>query len=264
MEMIEESLTKELFNEFSPVLKTLAATNAYSITLGGSYGKGTQDAHSDIDFRFYCETQASSNTKRSTLNKVKHLSDEWKTKGIIIDGVWSRTYAEVDEQLDLWLSGNGSPTPYLWTIWGYNILTDIYNQKIIEDPLGKALQWKERLSAYPKPLKDSILKKHGSSLKYWRNDYHYINKVRRNDTIFLTSLTSRLLHDIMQVVFALNESYYPGDGNNLEYSRNFTIKPHSFESKVAAIIQPQSSKDMHKRQYNNLIGLIDDLLQLMQ
>jgi hypothetical protein len=261
--MMDEALYKEVCNDFFPAARKFAATKVYSITLGGSHGKGVSDAHSDFDFRIYYEAPVEPEKKRAVHEEIKQLVNKWKTKNIEVDGVWARTYAEIDEQIDLWFSGNGKALEYQWTMWGYHILTDIYNQIILEDPCGRAAQWKERLSVYPEAIKESIIKKHSASLKYWRNDYHYLNKVNRKDIVFLASVTARLIQDIIQIIYALNHFYYPGDGMNLIYSQQFKLKPDNFEERVAVILRRAESPNTYELQYNNMISLIDDTLSFL-
>lgn len=262
--MINKAIYDEICTDFFPVAKKLSATDIYSITLGGSHGKGISDQGSDFDFRIYYEASVEETERELLLKEIKQLSAKWRAKNIEVDGVWPRTYAYVDEQLDLWFSGNGKLIPLAWSVWGYSILTDIYNQIIIEDPSGKAAQWKKRLSVYPEALKTSIISLHGSSLKYWRNDYHYRNKVNRKDIVFLASITVRLINDIIQVIYALNEFYYPGDGMNLLYTKNFHIKPADFEERIKAILYITDSDESHILQYKRIIELIDDTLALIK
>jgi len=258
--MMDKTLYDEMCGAFFPVFKKLSATDVYSITLGGSHGKGISDLNSDFDFRIYYEKPVENDMKVLVFDEVKTLCAEWKEKGVKVDGIFPRAYADVDEQLDLWMSGKGKPVPYTWTVWGYHILTDIYHQQILEDTHGKAAEWKERLAVYPAALKESLIKHHGSSLEYWKNDYHYKNKVDRKDVVFLNSVTNRLIHDMIQVVYALNEFYYPGDGMNLEYTQRFKLKPGNFEERITAILQSYE----YAEQYNNIIGLINDTLLLVK
>jgi hypothetical protein len=249
--------------EFFPVFKKLAATEIYSITLGGSHGKGLSDHGSDFDFRIYYEKIIEPEKMGIIFEEVKTLCEKWAAKNVKVDGIFPRAYAEVDEQLDLWLSGKGKLVPYEWTVWGYTILTDIYNQQIIEDPYGKAEEWKKRLAVYPDALKESLINHYSSSLEYWKNDYHYQNKVNRKDIVFLAYITCRLIQDIIQIIYALNEFYYPGDGMNLEYTPQFTVKPQNFEERVAAVLRTSEADDTYTEQYKNVISLIDDTLLLV-
>lgn len=261
--MIEETLYKEMLSEFLTVFRKFAGTDVYSVTLCGSYGKGIADGNSDFDFGIYYEEPAEKSIRRQVYKEVQRLIEKWKAKGIVVDEVWPRAYSEVDEQLEMWLTGKGTPEPFVWTIWGYNPLTAIYNQQIIEDPYGRIARWKERLSVYPKPLKESIINKHASSLTYWRNDYHYRNKVHRKDVVFLASLTTRLIHDMMQVIYAVNEFYYPGDGMNLQYTEQFECKPERFEERIVDVLQVSEDEDGYEVQYKKMTGLMDEVLMLL-
>ena len=260
--MNDNNLCNEVCNDFLPAFRMLAGTNLYSITLAGSHGKGIADKSSDFDFCLYYEKPAKMEDRRIAYKEIEQLIAKWKEKGVVVDGVWPRTYEEVEKQLDTWTSGNGEPESYMWTIWGYHFLTSIYNQQILEDTHGKVGQWKERLSTYPEALKDSIIKKHVNSLEYWRNDYHYRNKVQRKDVVFLASITTRLVHDMMQVIYALNKFYYPGDGMNLKYTEQFELKPVNFEERITDIFRISDAEDTYEVQYVKLTGLIDEVLEL--
>ena len=261
--MIDNATYEAICNDFFPVFKKLAATDVYSITLGGSHGKGLSDQNSDFDFRIYYEEPSAPEIRKPAFDEINQLCTKWKAKNISVDGIFPRTYAEVDAQLDLWLSGKGNLTPCVWTVWGYSILTDIYNQKIIEDPHGKAAQWKQRLAAYPDALKQAIVDQYSRSIQYWRSDYHYLNKVNRRDIVFCASIAARLVHNIIQIIYALNEFYYPGDGMNLEYTRQFAIKPCNFEERVGGILYASMSDNGLKLQYENIMALIDDTVLLV-
>lgn len=145
----------------------------------------------------------------------------------------------------------------VWTIWGYHILTDVYNQMVIEDPDGILADWHRRLSVYPPALKQALLRKHLESLRYWRHDYHYRHKVERGDIVFLAGLSSRLLHDCIQVLFALNETYYPGDGNNLKFIARFARVPEGFVEAVDDVLYPGQGESALRAQYERLLALID-------
>lgn len=261
---MNENYYKELFDDFIPVFRRLAGTDKYSITLSGSHGKGIADKHLDFDFMIFYEKPAERDERKAAYKEMNQLMEKWKEKDVIIDGIWPRTYAEVEEQLNLWLAGKGQTEQYVWTIWGYHFLTTIFNQQILEDTCGKIAQWKERLSHYPKELRESILKNHVPSLEYWRNDYHYASKVQRKDIVFLSSLNARLIHDIMQVIYALNEFYYPGDGMNLKYTEQFGCKPENFEERVASILRLKDTEDGFEIQYQEMTALIDEVLSLVK
>jgi len=258
-----KQLYAEMCSELFPVFKKFFNCEKYAITLGGSHGKGLADINSDFDFRVYYETAVEKEKLPAVIVELDGLINDWKKKGMLIDSVWTRSFDEVDKQLESCLSGNCELVSYEWSVWGYSILTDIFHQQIIEDPFDIAKQWKDRLSVYPKALKSSIIKKHLWNLRFRKSDYHYKNKVKREDGVFLASLTAKLINDIIQVIYALNEFYYPGDGLNLEYTPQFKLKPENFEEKVIEILYPDKNGEIYQNQYNNMIRLIDDVLKLI-
>jgi hypothetical protein len=253
---------QSIFAEFIPICQQLAGDQRYAISVGGSLGKGTWDSQSDVDFRLFTDHKSiSPNQNPERFVDYFAAIQRWKEKGINIDGVWWRTVGEIDAAIDSWFSGDIRPGERVWTIWGYYILTDINNQYVIEDPSGIIAAWKDRLKIYPPALKQAILAKNLASLRYWRTDYHYAHKVERADVVFLAGISSKLVHEVIQILFALNETYYVGDGSNLRFIEKFKIAPANFSARVRDILYPQAV-DIFTTQYNALTSLIDEVISL--
>lgn len=262
-----------LCEDLLPILRQFSATERYAIALGGSHAKGISDAHSDYDFRVYYDERTNPEKWTELRKELDVIIEKWKNAGVEIDGAWSRRFSDIESELDEWISGNGKQGQKKWSIWGYELLTDIYNQTIVEDPFGIATGGKKRLEIYPEAMKKSIIEKHGSKLIYWRSDYHYKSKVRRRDIVFLSSITNHLVHDILQIIYALNGFYYPGDGMNLKYTVDFEVKPDDFEGRISQILYPgiktetplsDDKKDIYKAQYEELMAMIDEVLELTE
>ena len=252
-----------VIDECLPLLKALAIGRC-AVTIGGSHGKRTFDTRSDVDFRVFCDEVAGGSAILETeaWQVFCRVVDRWRAQGIDIDYCWVRTIGEIDAQLDAWLSGQVAPEERVWTLWGYHLLTDIANQMVIDDPDGIIAAWQARLKPYPRALQQAIIRKHMGSLNYWRTDYHYANKVERRDEVFLAGISARLVHDMMQVLFAINETYYVGDGNNLHYVEAFAIQPADFAARVRAILYPPPSENVLVEQYQAICALIDDVAPL--
>jgi len=249
-----------LLDEMLVICRKIPDTGRYAVTLGGSFGKGLSDIHSDYDFRVYYDTRIREEHWKRIMTELDACIQRWDGLGIKIDGIWARNISQTNDALDAWLGGKGQPEDHVWCVWGYHILTDIFNQFVLEDPYGVAMGWKERLGVYPTSLRSLLIAKHAASLRYWRSDYHYKSKVAREDIVFLASITARLVHDIMQILYALNGVYYPGDGMNLELAKHFTVVPESFSERIHTILYPYSSTGVFLAQYENLMRLIDDIL----
>lgn len=262
--MDENSLPMQaVIDECLPVLKKLAQ-GRYAISIGGSQGKGISDTLSDIDFRLFCDEAIPDYEDSEVWQTFCQIVDDWREKGVYIDHCWIRNIAAIDTQLDGWVSGNPQPLPIIWTIWGYYLPIDLMNQIIVDDPEGIIAAWQTRLTPYPENLRSAIIQKYMNSLKFWRTDYHYQNKVKRGDVVFLAGLTSRLVHEMIQILFALNRTFYVGDGKNLHYVDSFATKPDNFVQQVNTILYPQNSDDRFTVQYDAVIALIDDIEALVK
>ena len=236
----------------------------YAVGLGGSISKGLGDELSDIDFRVYHERSLPKPHPSSDVwRDYFAVIERWAERGVVLDSIWSRTIADVERQLNAWLDGDITPAPILWTIWGYHILPDIAQQVAIIDPYGIIASWHQRLATYPDAVKEAVLAKHLASLRYWRHDYHYRHKVERRDAVFLASLSARLVHDLLQVVCALNRVPFPGDGNNLRIIAGLPILPDAFGRRITAALYPTPGEAMYRDQRDRLVSLIDDVEALV-
>lgn len=261
--MAEVSHTQAVIDECLPLIR-LMAQGRYAITIGGSRGKRIADNRSDIDFRLFAEdfVGGAEYSETEAWRQFCQVVERWRAQGIEIDYCWNRTIAEIDQQLDGWVNGVIQPIDLVWAIWGYHLLTDLSNQVVIEDPTGLIAGWQARLTPYPPALRRAIIQKHMESLNYWRNDYHYRSKVERGDVVFLAGISSRLVHDMLQVLFAINETYFVGDGNNLKYVANFARKPERFAERAHAVLYPATAENAFSAQYTALMELIDEVAQL--
>ncbi len=258
------SHVQAVVDDFLPICKALAE-GRYAVSIGGSLARKTSDEMSDIDFRLFCDrvAQQPDEYKRAK-EQLDAAVQRWGERGVIIDGCWIRNIADISAQLDQWCEGVGAPTELVWTIWGYHLLSDIHNQVIVDDPFGVIAGWKEQLRQYPPKLKQALLQKNLASLRYWRDDYHYRNKVQRKDIVFLAGLTSKLVHEMIEILFALNETYYVGDGYNLTVIRRFQHVPDAFAERVEQVLYPRHEAGRLDRQYAGLLQLMDDVEALVK
>jgi hypothetical protein len=135
---------------------------------------------------------------------------------------------------------------------------------VIEDEHNIISGWVQKLGNYPPKLKQKTIDRCFCSLKYWRYDYHYESKVMRRDVVFINGLTTKLMHEIIELLYALNETYYVGDGNNLKFMRDFEVLPSNFFKRVENILVPEKSDDMFVKQREAICLLIDDVVALVE
>jgi predicted nucleotidyltransferase len=250
--------------EMVPLLKQLVR-GRYAISLGGSFGKGRFDERSDLDVRLFFDEYAKPWHELAGLRgELEAIIAAWAERGLFIDGYWPRRIADIEAELALWISGDVTPTDFVWTLWGYQMPTDLTNQWIIEDPFGIIAGWQERLRAYPPALKRAILDKNLASARYWRSDYHYESKAVRGDPVFCVGVASRVVHNLIQILFAVNEVYYVGDGWNLDYVRGFEIAPPDFAAKAETVLLPEAGGRRFEVQRERLGALVDEMDRIVE
>lgn len=248
-----------VLDQLLPIVRSFAV-GRYAVAISGSFGKGTFSSTSDIDLRLYADEIPATFAEMG--EAIRQPKEEWASKGIKIDDFWPRKIGDIEAALDGWFAGKLQASPLIWTVWGYHLLPDLYYQQPLDDPYAIVADWKTRLQNYPAPLKKAVLDKHLGSLRYWRHDYHYAGKVQRQDVVFLAGLSVKLVHDLIQVLFALNETYYIGDGYNLEYLANFSHQPPDVATRLRAILYPPATPNLFEEQRNTLLALIEDVEQL--
>ncbi len=236
----------------------------HAVALGGSLGKKAADARSDLDFRlFYDRLEPDEPRLEACRGELKARIEAWVGRGVKVDGYWPRRIADIEAALEGQLAGQ-PPEPMVWSVWGYHLLTDLSNLLVVSDPWGVVRAWSERLAVFQPALRAALIDRHGKTLRYWRGDYHYASKAERGDPVFCHGLATTLIHAVFQVLFALNEVYYVGDGRNLECASAFSILPRDFEARVRAALSAADSAAALRRQRETLIGLIDDVLALVR
>jgi hypothetical protein len=254
----------ELIAHLTPLLLDLADRGRVAVSLGGSRAKNRADSRSDYDFRVYADR-----FRGPELNRTKAWANFeaawriWEANGVRIDGAWVREIGDIDADLEAWLAGKGAPIEYDWTIWGYHLPTDLAHQLILSDADGVLEDWKIRLKNYPEAMRQAVLEKHLRILRYWRADYHYESKVARRDIIFLAGITAKLIHSIMQVHFALNRTYFVGDGWNLDVAKDFAVGVADLAQRVEQVLNLCSANADLAEQRRRLIALVDEVETLV-
>ena len=247
-----------------PSILGLADRGRVAVALGGSRAKALSDQHSDYDFRVYADAFRGPELRQTPQwAAFQDAVRAVERSGARIDGTWPRKIAEIDALLTRWQAGELATLDYEWTVWGYHLPTDIAHQLPIADPDGVLAGWRAALTIYPDALRQAVFRHFGGQLRYWHDDYHYASKVERADLVFLAGLTSKLVHAALQVIFALNRTYYVGDGWNLRAAERLAVRPSDFAARVTAILAPTDGQDRLARQYQDLRALVADTLDLI-
>lgn len=254
----------ELIAAMAPLIADLAENGRGAVALAGSRGKGRADAQSDYDFRVYADAYLGPDIESTPQwRRFEETMRHWEEKGFRMDGVWMRSYAGVHRDIAAWIDGAPVDKSFEWTIWGYHLPTDLANQQIVSDPDGVLAGWKAQLVSYPEALRAAVLRQYREILAYWAQDYHYESKVERRDLVFLVGLSGKLANAILQVVFAFNRVYYPGDGWNLPMAAELKHLPPDFIPRMTQMLELGGDADAWRRQRAEFITMVHDLEVLL-
>ncbi|WP_169193896.1 DUF4037 domain-containing protein [Devosia sp. MC1541] len=257
------SLRDELIAVMVPLIADLAEDGAAAVALAGSHGKGRADALSDYDFRAYSDAYRPHLQQTPQWQRFLLEQRRFQKLGARMDGIWMRSYQGVRRDLNGWLAGQVVEKQFEWTIWGYQLPTDLSTQLIAYDPRGELQSWRMELAVFPEILRSAIFTHYRKILDYWKSDYHYTSKVIRLDLVFLAGITGKLVNAIMQVVFAFNRRYFPGDGWNLVLAHELPQLPPHFVERMVEIVEPGNAPDRWHRQRENIVSMINDVETLI-
>lgn len=252
-------------------LKTIKGIEA--IVLGGSRAKGNYSAKSDIDIGIYY-----SNDSELDLMELKRVATElddthrtnlitkigewgpWINGGgwLCIDGVATdflfRNINKVATVIDDCLNKKitidyqpGHPHGFVNTIY----IAETYYCKILWDTNNLLVNLKDKITPYPLPIKTGIVDKFLWEAGF-SNSIAY-KGLLKNDIVYTTGCIYRVISCLMQVIYALNETYIMNEKGSLANIDTFKIIPEAFKEKVENIFLSLTSDT------KNMKNILDEL-----
>jgi hypothetical protein len=232
------------------------ATGEYGIALGGSHAKGTGDERSDVDIYLFAECVLSADRRRALAEQVCGADGGvvcWGMDEPFVEGgtdfryggqtveVWIREARSVAETIERCLRGEVEREYRAWTVMGffnYAVLSDVRSMRIVDDPSGMLEEWKRRVAEYPPALRRAIVARFLAEAKFWPGNVHYRSAVERGDAIYAAGIAHQVACALVQVVFALNEVYFPGEKRLARALGRLPAAPRAFAARVEALLWP--------------------------
>jgi hypothetical protein len=259
------------------VSRLKAVRGAQSLVLGGSYASGTQHPDSDIDIAiYYSEEQPLDTTQIRTIATLLNDTPDPVVTDI---GGWGRWVNGGS-----WLTIQGQRVDFLYRDSDFVARTlDNCNNGIFEidylqqppygfysymycaetqicqplyDPDDIISQLKARVAAYPQSLKQAIIKH-----ALWSANFSLENgykTAKRGDVYFTTGCVTRAISMLVQVLYALNETYFLSEKNLARNVINFKVVPHDFVYRAGTILSSLG------RDAEELTASIDSTRTLLQ
>jgi hypothetical protein len=159
-----------------------------------------------------------------------------------------------------------------WTVMGfYNhcTLSDLKNMVLIDDPYSLLARWKSQVVEYPPKLRAAIIAQYLGAAKFWPDNFHYKSAIERGDLIYVMGIVQQVVHNIIQVVFALNNTYFPGDKKLDSAIAHLPMKPQRFVARIKQLLWPGVPADKRllvsqREELVRLLGEIDELVAQAQ
>jgi predicted nucleotidyltransferase len=266
----------EVIREFLPLLRELC-DGPCGIALGGSHARGSADAHSDVDVYLFAERVFPGAHRAALVRErlgdasgpVSWGADEPWTEGgtdFRLHGqrveIWLRSAAAVDTAVQAALRGEIRRDHVFWTVMGffsYAVLADLKSMRIVEDPGGMLARWKEEVAVYPEPLRQAILRRFMAEAAFWPGNPHYLGAVERGDVIYTRGIVQQVVHALIQVVFALNREYFPGEKKLAEALRRLPVAPPGLAERVETLVGGSPAALQANEQQGALAALVEDV-----
>ncbi len=163
----------------------------------------------------------------------------------IFEGVrvecWHRNEASVEEKLHTSLNGEIRRQYSAWAVMGFfdhAVFADIRSMHIVVDPQGTLARWKKEVSHYPEALRRSLLHRFMHEAAFWQNNPHYRSAIEQADFIYTAAIVQHTLEALIQVLFALNREYFPGEKQLARAMGKLSLQPNGLSNSDASNSHP--------------------------
>jgi hypothetical protein len=271
-----------IVDELVPLIRRFAKSD-YGIAVGGAHAKGTADVESDLDLYLFASSVLTNDER--TQYTIQHSSN---IRDIITWGVevpfeqggsdfyykdikiecWLRNSEFIESTISDCREGIVKQELVRWTTTGFFnhcCLSDLKNMIPIEDPAGILSRWQSGLSEYPPKMQETIINKHLSGARFWPHNFHYTSAVERQDVIYTTGIVQQVIHNMIQVLFAVNRTYFPGDKKLASALNHLDRLPDRFVERIQELMFPSEgvSVELLRKQQACLQQLMKDVEKIV-
>lgn len=242
-------------HQLVPLLRQFARGD-YGIALGGAHAKGVEDAESDLDLYVFAHDVLPNAERASLIRQAlgdatgviswgddaefTQAGTDFRCQGQKVE-CWLRRTDLISTAIDECRHGVVKREFVTWTTTGfYNhcVLSDLSHMVPLEDPAGMLARWQNDVAVYPPELRRAIVEQHLNAAHFWPDNFHYLSAIERCDLIYATGIVQQAVHNLIQVLFALNRVYFPGDKKLGQAMRRLMSRPDRFEERVQRLIFP--------------------------
>jgi predicted nucleotidyltransferase len=275
----KEELVVEVERIISKIVESLRKVKGIeAVVLGGSRAYGNFSGKSDIDIGIYYSDSSQldledlsraaaelDDTHRSNIITKIGEWGPWINGGgwLCIDGIatdflfrdLSMVSAVIEDCLNKQIIIDyqaGHPHGFINTIYA----AETYYCKALWDPKNLIVKLKNKINPYPLAIKKGIIDKF-----LWEADFSIAiahKGISKNDLVYTSGCLYRAISCLIQVTYALNETYIMNEKGALAGTDKFGIVPKDFRSRVEHIFYSFTMKP------ENMKGLVDQLSDIVK
>jgi len=273
---------ERIIRELLPLLRRFSR-GARAVALGGSCAKGQRDEHSDVDVYLFADRVVGGAERDAAVLEALGpaaapvswgIDDPFVQGGtdFVYGGVrvecWLRSTSAVDAAVAESVRGVVRREYVAWTVSGFfhhGVLADVHSLRIVEDAGEVLARWKAMTATYPEALRSTILRRFMAEAAFWPGNPHYQTAIERGDVIYTAGIVQLVVHAIVQVLFALNREYFPGEKRLAESLGRLPIAPTDVGRRITALVAPGTPRDAValRAQREALAALVDEVGRLV-
>ncbi|MFB3882160.1 MAG: DUF4037 domain-containing protein [Armatimonadota bacterium] len=264
-----------LVGELLPLVRRFSR-GEYAIALGGAHAKGSADTESDLDLYLFANSVLPTEERTRMVTAFSpevtgayswqdgaETGTDFYFRGTRVE-VWLRNADHIERTIAECQQGTVRRQFVTWTTTGfYNhcALSDVSVMVPLEDSFGIIARWKAQLSVYPPKLREAIIEQHLGAARFWPGNFHYRSAVERGDVIYATGIVQQVVHNVIQVLFALNERYFPGDKHLGAALDHLPWQPADLRRRVESLLWPSvpATGETLRAQAETLRSLLRDV-----
>jgi predicted nucleotidyltransferase len=253
-----------------------------AVVLGGSYASGSQQPDSDIDLGLYYDEHAPldivhlrmiAQELNDFLDPVVTAPGEWgrwvnggawlTIEGQRVDFLY-RSLDFVTEVIDACNRGEKLSDYYQQPPYGFHsyiYCAEIQQCQVLYDPEGVIPTLKSKVAIYPQPLKKTIINSFTWDAAFTLQNAR--KSAKRGDVYFVAGCITRIASDLVQTLYALNETYFISDKRFYRDVERFDIKPEHFAARIHRMLGNVGHDEQGLAETIRLAeGLVHDVIAL--
>ena len=269
---------ESIIEELLPTLKNIANGRS-SVAITGAHAKGSSDIGSDIDFHIIVEDPKPHDEVYGMFSKIADegtlivtedfYSELWGGKidyyykGIPVE-MYTQALSVLLRTMEEAIDGKFEIIPQVWTTNGYYtyiMLSEVYYMQPLWDPTGIVAELKAKVAVYPEKLREAIIGTFFERANTWIDNFHYHTAFARGDYMYTVPIIVHTVMDMVQVIFAINRVYFPGDKKLMKSLSQLSYCPAALLENMEFLYSASTDAGVLQRQCDILREVRDELRQ---